>query len=229
MQAGEIGGTRALTVQGRTGWVAAVFVIVAARDTLRCPGECREMTEKQLLERFIAENDQAAFRTLVELHGPMVLGVCRSVLNESHDAEDAFQNTFLALVQNASTIRNRDSLGPWLHRVALRIARRARVRAGDRRARERRGSRSEADAPRVDSGFGSPEVLHEELKRLPDRYRLPLVLCYLEGKTNAQAAEQLQWPVGTVKGRLWRARGQLRDQLCRRGLIPSEGLQDLSH
>jgi RNA polymerase sigma factor (sigma-70 family) len=183
------------------------------------------MTERELLERFIAENDEDAFRTLIERHGPMVLGVCRSVLGEPHDAEDAFQNTFLALVQNAGTIRNRDSLGPWLHRVALRLARRARARAGGRRDRERRSSRSEAEAARDESELFSPPVLHEELNRLPERYRLPLVLCYLEGKTNAEAAAQLQWPVGTVKGRLWRARGQLRDRLCRRGLIAAEELQ----
>jgi RNA polymerase sigma factor (sigma-70 family) len=184
------------------------------------------MTEKELLERYIAENDEDAFRTLIERHGPMVLGVCRSVLGEPHDAEDAFQNTFLALVQNAGTIRNRDSLGPWLHRVALRLARRARIRAGDRRARERRSSRSESEAARDETDVFTPPVLHEELNRLPERYRLPLVLCYLEGKTNEQAAAQLQWPLGTVKGRLWRARGQLRARLCRRGLMPSGELQD---
>lgn len=181
------------------------------------------MTERELLERFVTGNDEAAFRRLIDRHGPMVLGVCRSVLGARHDAEDAFQCTFLALVQNAGKIRNRDSLGPWLHRVALRIARRARARAGKRRDRERRGSRSETEPARDLSDLVSRPLIHEELNRLPERYRLPLVLCYLEGKTNEEAAAQLRCPVGTVKGRLWRARNRLRDRLCRRGLVPHPG------
>ena len=92
------------------------------------------MPETQLLERFISENDQAAFRALIDRHGPMVLAVCRSVLDESHDVEDAFQTTFLVLVQNAPTIRRGASLGPWLHRVALRVSQRARATAAQRRA-----------------------------------------------------------------------------------------------
>ena len=183
--------------------------------------ECQEMPETHLLERFIRENDQAAFRALIDRHGPMVLAVCRSVLDESHDAEDAFQTTFLVLVQNAPTIRSGASLGPWLHRVALRVSQRARATAAQRRGREKRGSRSEAEPAHDLSEIVSRPVLYEELNRLPDRYRLPIVLCYLEGKTNEQAAAQLHWPVGTVKGRLWRARSQLRDRLSRRGLIPS--------
>jgi RNA polymerase sigma factor (sigma-70 family) len=179
------------------------------------------MPETQLLERFIAANDQAAFRTLIDRHGPMVLAVCRSVLSESHDVEDAFQTTFLVLVQNAQTIRSSASLGPWLHRVALRVSQRARATAAQRRAREKRRSRAEIEPGHDLSELLSRPVLHEELNRLPDRYRLPLVLCYLEGKTNEQAAAQLQWPIGTVKGRLWRARSQLRDRLSRRGLIPT--------
>jgi len=179
------------------------------------------MTENELLKRFIRDNDEAAFRSLIDRHGAMVLGVCRGVLGELHEAEDAFQMTFLALVQKAHTIRSSDSLGPWLHRVALRIARRARARANSRRACEKRSSRTEAESAGEPTDPLSPRLLHEELNRLPERYRLPLILCYLEGKTNEQAAAQLHWPVGTVKGRLWRARGQLRERLCRRGLAPS--------
>jgi RNA polymerase sigma factor (sigma-70 family) len=178
------------------------------------------MPERQLLERFVRENDQDAFRTLINRHGPMVLAVCRSVLGESHDIEDAFQTTFLALVQNARAIRSSDSLGPWLHRVALRVSRRALVTQAQRRNRERRHARSEAEPPRDHIELINRPILHEELNRLPDRYRLPLILCYLEGKTNEQAAAQLDWPVGTVKGRLWRARSELRDRLSRRGLLP---------
>jgi RNA polymerase sigma factor (sigma-70 family) len=181
------------------------------------------MSEKELLERFIHGNDEAAFRCLIDRHGGMVLGVCQSVLGELHDAEDAFQMTFLALVQKGSTIRSSDSLGPWLHRVALRIARRARARANSRRACEKRCSRRESESTLAHepADWFSRRLIHEELDRLPERYRLPLVLCYLEGKTNEQAAAQLHWPVGTVKGRLWRARGQLRERLSRRGLAPS--------
>jgi RNA polymerase sigma factor (sigma-70 family) len=183
--------------------------------------ECRELADTQLLQRFIHDNDGAAFRSLITRHGPMVLAVCRSVLGESHDVDDAFQSTFLVLVQTARTIRCGDSLGPWLHRVALRVSQRARATAARRRAREIRRARSEAEPTCDQSDIISRPILHEELNRLPERYRLPLVLCYLEGKTNEQAAAQLQWPVGTVKGRLWRARSQLRDRLSRRGLIPS--------
>lgn len=184
------------------------------------PGERRKMRERELLERFINGNDQAAFRALIDRHGPMVLGVCRSLLKEPHDAEDAFQNIFLILARRAGTIKHRDSIGPWLHRVAVRVATRTRVKANDRRARERRGFRSKAE-PTCDDYVRVPRsVLRAELNRLPERYRLPLVLCYLEGKTNEEAASQLQCPVGTVKGRLWRARGQLCDRLSRRGLSP---------
>jgi RNA polymerase sigma factor (sigma-70 family) len=179
------------------------------------------MSDTQLLEQFLAENDGIAFRSLIDRHGPMVLAVCRSVLGGSHDVEDAFQTTFLVLVRNASTIRSRDSLGPWLHRVALRVSQRTRATASQRRAREKRRSRSEAVPASDQAELISRPVLHEELNRLPDRYRLPLVLCYLEGKTNEQAAAQLHWPVGTVKGRLWRARSQLRERLIRRGLVPT--------
>lgn len=179
------------------------------------------MMERQLLERFITENDEDAFRTLIDRHGPMVLGVCRTVLGEPHDVEDAFQNTFLALVQNAGTIRKEDSLGPWLHRVALRVARRARARAGDRRARERRSSRSETEPTSDQPDPVFRPLICEELGCLPERYRLPLVLCYLEGMTNEEAAAQLRCPVGTVKGRLWRARGRLRERLCRAGWPPA--------
>ncbi len=178
------------------------------------------MTDRELLDLFLSGNDQAAFRALIERHGPMVLGVCRSVLHEPHDAEDAFQNTFIILVRSASTIRDRDYLGPWLHRVALRVALRARSEAGRRRARERRVPHSKAKPVRDDYEPFPRLVLHEELNRLPEKYRLPLVLCYMEGKTNEEAALLLQCPVGTVKGRLWRARGQLRDRLSRRGLSP---------
>ncbi len=184
-------------------------------------GECRLMNERDLLERFVVEKDPEAFRELIERHGAMVLGVCRSILHEPHDAEDSFQNVFLILAKRANTIKHLDTIAPWLHRVALRVARRARAKTcsaglGRWPARMR--------GPSIPQDSSDPTVLpllREEISQLPDRYRLPLVLCYLEGKTNQEAARQLQWPVGTVKGRLSRARQTLRDRLSRRGLDPA--------
>jgi RNA polymerase sigma factor (sigma-70 family) len=187
--------------------------------------ECREMSESDLLERFITENDHEAFRALIERHGRMVLAVCRNVLGESHDVDDAFQTTFLILAQSAYTIKQRDSIGPWLRRVALRVARKVRAKAYDRRALDRRDRSFEPETVGDHDDFVLIPMLREEMGRLPDRYRLPLVLCYLEGKTNEEAALQLRCPVGTIKGRLSRARGRLRDRLSQRGaaLFPAAG------
>jgi len=184
-------------------------------------GERRPMNERDLLERFVVEKDPEAFRELIERHGAMVLAVCRSILHEPHDAEDSFQNVFLILARRANTIKRLDTIAPWLHRVALRVARRARAKTSQRRAWEmtRPGSRTEHPAESPDPAV--IPLLREEISQLPDRYRLPLILCCLEGKTNQEAARQLQWPVGTVKGRLSRARQTLRDRLSRRGLDPA--------
>jgi RNA polymerase sigma factor (sigma-70 family) len=176
------------------------------------------MTERQLLDRFITANDPDAFKVLIERHGPMVLSVCRTVLHEQHDAEDAFQNTFLVLASRAVTIKHSDTIGPWLHRVALRVARRVRLKTAQRRAQERNWTTSEAEYHSDPPDFSLLRLLREEVSRLPDSYRLPVVLCYLEGKSNAEAASQLRCPVGTIKGRLSRARKTLRDRLSRSGL-----------
>ncbi len=183
----------------------------------RCP-----MNERDLLERFVVENDAEAFRELIERHGAMVLALCRSILHEPHDAEDSFQNVFLILVRRADTIKHLDTIAPWLYRVALRVARRARAKTSQRRARETTRADSGAVHPAESPDPTVIRLLREEMSELPDRYRLPLVLCYLEGKTNQEAARQLQWPVGTVKGRLSRARQTLRDRLSRRGVDPAE-------
>ena len=114
----------------------------------------------------------------------MVLSVCRDVLREQHDAEDAFQNTFLVLASRAATIKHSDTIGPWLHRVAVRMARRVRFKAAQRRARERNPTTSEVEYPPDPPDFSLLKSLREEVSRLPDCYRLPVVLCYLEGKTN---------------------------------------------
>jgi RNA polymerase sigma factor (sigma-70 family) len=183
-----------------------------------------ERTDAELLERFVTCHEEAAFAALVERHGPMVLGVCRYLLPNAHDIEDSFQATFLVLVSKAAAIQRRTLLANWLYRVAYRVAMRARVNAARRRAREMQGVEMQAVEP---PGEGmEPElrpVLHEELNRLPNKYREPIVLCYLQGKTHQEAARQLAWPIGTVKGRLTRARDLLRTRLTRRGLTLSAG------
>src|SRR5262245_46421270 len=152
----------------------------------------------------------------------MVWRVCRDTLRESNDADDAFQATFLVLVRRAGAIRKRSSLGPWLHGVALRVARSARRCAMRRRDRERvdAGPGSEEFMAHVDRLDEAP-IVHEEVDRLPAKYREPLVLCYFQGLTHDEAASQLGWPVGTVRGRLAEARGRLRPRLLRRGVAPS--------
>jgi RNA polymerase sigma factor (sigma-70 family) len=182
------------------------------------------LSEWQLLERYLERRDEAAFEALVTRHAPTVLGVCRRMLPDLGDVEDAFQATFLVLVRRARQLGPRDAIGPWLHGVAVRVALRARVRAARRRRHEPIALEFPAVAPvdaRPDPELA--EVLDQELSRLPAKYRSPLVLCYLEGRTHEEAAQQLKWPLGTVKGRLARARVLLRSRLARRGLSPTAG------
>ena len=194
--------------------------------TLFNVGTVRDLTDGQLLERFATdrgESAELAFAVLVERHGPMVLRVCRGVLVDPHDTQDAFQATFLVLVRKARALWVRDSLGPWLHQVAYRTASCARSTDARRRRLERRAAISVEEA-RVEPVDELERVLHEEIDRLPDRYRAPVVLCDLEGRTHEQAARYLGWPVGTVKSRLSRGRQRLRDRLLRHGLTPDAGL-----
>ncbi len=185
------------------------------------------LTDGQLLERFSTregEPAELAFAALVERHGPMVLRVCRGVLRDGHDAEDAFQATFLILARKARSVRVRDTLGPWLHGVAYHVASTARSTISRRRSREREAAEmrprvvAEGDRDDLDA------VVHEELNRLPGRYRSAVVLCCLEGLTQHQAAQRLGWPLGTVQSRLARGREKLRVRLTRRGLAPLAGL-----
>jgi RNA polymerase sigma factor (sigma-70 family) len=179
-------------------------------------------TDGELLGRFIERRDEAAFEALVRRHGPMVLGVCRRTLGNGHDADDAFQATFLVLVRRAASIRQRERVGNWLYGVARRTALEARGKSARRLAHER--PVAEVPHPVQQSDAGAQEfraLFDQELSRLPDKYRLPLILCDLEGLTRKQAARQLQVPEGTLSSRLATAKRLLAERLTRRGLVPS--------
>ena len=184
------------------------------------------IADGQLLERFRAgdgEVAERAFAVLVERHGPMVLRVCQKSLRDPHDAQDAFQATFLVLVRKAATVRAHDSLGPWLHAVATRVAACARAADARRRAHERMAAVKATSHAEAEGWDDLGQVLHEEIDRLPGTYRAAVVLCDLEGLTQEQAAHRLGWPAGTVRSRLARGRGRLQARLTRRGLAPSAG------
>jgi RNA polymerase sigma factor (sigma-70 family) len=184
-----------------------------------------KVADRILLERFLVDQDEEAFTELVKRHGPMVLNVCRSVLHHWHDAEDAFQATFLVLARKASSIRRREALANWLWGVAHHVAMKAQTAAARRRKHEAKvDERPEAD-PVLDMTVRELQrVLYEELHRLPEKFRTPLILCYLQGHTHDEAARQLGWSKGTVRGRLNRGREQLRSRMARRGLALSTGL-----
>jgi RNA polymerase sigma factor (sigma-70 family) len=181
-------------------------------------------SDRALLERFVRQRDEAAFAALVQRHGPMVLGVCRRVLRHVHDAEDACQATFLVLARRAATIRNKDALGSWLHGVAYRASASLQRRIARRQAREGPAVEVAQPEPADVSWREVRGVLDEELRRLPERFQAPLLLCYLEGKTRDEAAQQLGWSLGTLRGRLERGRELLRSRLTRRGLTLSAAL-----
>jgi RNA polymerase sigma factor (sigma-70 family) len=188
---------------------------------------CRaeELSDAQALERFVAAREEAAFRALVRRHGPLVWGVCRRVLRHEQDAEDAFQATFLVLAERAGSIRRPESVGSWLYGVAYHIALEARGRQARRGMRERQVEHMpQPESPAESLWAELAPVLDEELQRLPEQYRRPLVLCYLEGKSYREAAEELGWPLGSTSKRLARARELLRQGLKRRGVTLSGGL-----
>jgi RNA polymerase sigma factor (sigma-70 family) len=179
--------------------------------------------DAELLARFTKAREGAAFEALVRRHGALVLGVCRRVLGNAHDAEDAFQATFLTLARSAATIRKQDSLGSWLYGVAYRVAVTAREQLATRRRHERRAETKAETKAATDplaevTGRELVAVLDEELARLPERCRVPLVHCYLEGLTCDEAARASGWPVRTLKRRLEEGRSLLRGRLARRGL-----------
>ena len=194
--------------------------------TLYSVGTIRDSGDGQLLERFANEQGEAAelaFAVLVERHGPMVLRVCHGVLSDWNDIEDTFQATFLILVKKARGLWVKDSLGPWLHQVAVRTASAARVAAARRRRCEEYAAVAVAVEPAQDRAE-LEQVVHAEINRLPARFRLPVILCDLEERSHQQAARHLGWPIGTVKSRLARGRKRLRERLGRLGLSPSAGL-----
>ena len=180
------------------------------------------VTDAQLLVRFALERDDNAFAALVQRHGPMVLGVCSRVLRDPNDADDAFQATFLVLVRKARSISRPHLLANWLFGVARRTALEAKTRAARRQARERKVVDVATADPTLAAVWADLRpVLDEEVGRLPERYRVPFVLCYLEGRTNEEAARLLDCPKGTVLSRLSWARQRLRTRLTHRGLAPS--------
>src|SRR5262245_59639297 len=159
--------------------------------------------DRELLERFCQHHDETAFTELVRRHGALVLGVCRRVLRQTQDAEDAFQATFLLLAQTAGSLQRRESVANWLFGVARHVAARAKTAAHRRQRHEGRAAVSETQAIRDDVTLKEfKEILDEELGRLPDHYRAPLLLCCLEGKARDEAARQLGWTMGTLRGRL---------------------------
>jgi RNA polymerase sigma factor (sigma-70 family) len=191
-------------------------------------GSLTGLSEGQLLVRFAA-GDGGAFEAIVTRHGPTVLGVCRRILFDASDVEDAFQATFLVLLKKAGGLRDAEALGPWLHGVAYRVAARIRAGAARRPAEESKGARPEA----VESAC-EPErtelkaLLDEEIARLPETYRRPVVLCYLEGRSHEDAARRLHCSTGSLRGRLDRARKTLQVRLVRRGVAPAAGLAALA-
>jgi RNA polymerase sigma factor (sigma-70 family) len=182
------------------------------------------LTDAQLLKDFLSHREEAAMATLVRRHGPMVWGVCRRVLRSYHDAEDAFQATFLVLVRKAAAIAAPELLAHWLYRVAYRTALNARATAARRKERER--PLTDLPEPAVvpqDLCHDLRPLLDEALSRLPEKYRAVIILCDLEARTRREAARQLGVPEGTVAGRLARARTMLAKRLTRHGLATAGG------
>src|SRR5436190_6933311 len=196
-------------------------VLRRLREVVHAP----DTTDGQLLEHYLARRDETAFEALLRRHGPMVLGVCRRVLRHEQDAEDAFQATFVVFARKATTIWPRDMVANWLFGVAYRTALGAKTAIARRRLKERQVNPMR---PTDDSAshlwHDLQPLLDEELNHLPNKYRVPIVLCDLEGKSRQEAARQLGWLPGTLSGRLARARGMLAKRLTRRGITVSGGV-----
>jgi RNA polymerase sigma factor (sigma-70 family) len=195
----------------------------AARQLLRSLAPQSSDSDAQLLTRFAQLGDEEAFEVLLERHGPMVWRTCRRVARQAADVEDAFQATFLVLCRKVGSIGKRASLGGWLHRVAYRIALKANSRSAFRRLDEEQLPARDSDPAAALMESELRPLLDEALNRLPEKYRIPLVLCCLEGKTRARAAAELGWAEGTLSSRLAQGKELLRAHLLRRGAAPSAG------
>ena len=213
----------------------------ASRSDARAPriidgGTVAGLTDGQLLERFASHRGaeaELAFTALVMRHGPLVFGVCQSLLRNPHDAEDAFQATFMVLARKAGSIRQPDRLGPWLHGVAHRTARRLKDKNARRKSHEAEAAVYSDRAHRSNGSSQHPyalanqdeiEALHREIERLPARYKTAIVLCDLQGLTHEEAARRLGRRVGTISSQVSRARERLRRRLDRRGLAYPGGI-----
>jgi RNA polymerase sigma factor (sigma-70 family) len=186
--------------------------------------ELESLTDGKLLERFVRERDEAAFAVLMHRHGPMVFGVCRRMLGDGHDADDAFQATFLVLVRRAASVEPHSPLASWLYGVAQRVALKARARAAARHHRQRELTDMPRKEPLDDMTWRELRpLLDEEVGRLPEKCRVPMVLCYFEGKSYDEAAQELGWPKSTLASRLGRGRELLRQRLVKRGITLSAG------
>ena len=203
----------------------AAAVVDLPRPVPAKDAELQKLSDEELLGRFFRAREEAAFGALLARHGPLVYGVCRRILRNASDAEDAFQATFLVLVRKGATLQQPGRLASWLYGVAHRTARKALAKAARRSESERQAREMPSQSEMSDMTFDNlRSLLDEEIAQLPEKYSLPLVLCYLEGKTNAQAAAQLGWPEGSMSRRLSRARELLRSRLAKRGLTLSAAL-----
>jgi RNA polymerase sigma factor (sigma-70 family) len=183
-----------------------------------------QLPDGELLQRFLTEQDEVAFTTLVQRYGPLVLRVAGRVLRHQQDTEDVFQATFLLLARKAAAIRKQEAVSCWLYGVAHRLAVRLKAQTRRQRALVPPAGRSFSEPAGEAAAMEFCAILDAELKRLPDPYQAPLLLCGLEGKTRDEAAQHLGWPLGTFKRRLEKGRQLLRVRLARRGLLPSAAL-----
>ncbi len=189
------------------------------------PDTPAERSDTELLRSFIERREEAAFTALLTRHGGLVMSVCRRILPRRQDAEDAFQATFLALVRQAGSIRHTEAVGSWLYRVAYRIALKAGSDMARRSSEERKTVRAPQAATSTEAALRELQALvDEEVRRLPEKYRAPFLLCCVEGKTRSEAARELGWKEGSVGGRVAEARRRLQYRLARRGVSLSVAL-----